>query len=747
MLRESRRKNHGHLVQAHKFSGRRDWKFDYINKQRGFAEAVESYVIKESTVSREIEKDVYSLLDALFGDTTTGIQIVSATGIVQYANSALKSLLAYPSGSLVGQHVSVFLTKEQQKIFLQMMKDLQENHGEKTEKVMIINGQGGKSHHLSLSMKNQIHQPSIKGILVYWKDITEDVNHQEEIEFFLSHDTLTKLPNAISLKKEIRRFCRRLSASGRKEHFALIMLDVNRFKFINDVLGYQQGDQLMVCIAQRLREFLGNQFLCRYMGDQFAVLLRGYPQIEDYERVAKDLLSLFHQPFKIGIYEMDVAVAMGISVFPKDDQSPDGLINCANIALLRTKQEGKHEYAFYTPQIRVELYRQMSLRNTLLKSLENEEFQVYYQPMVHLGSNEIIAAEALLRWKHPDWGMIPPNDFIPLAEENGAIINLGKWLLRQVCRHYRQWLDQGYAPGKISVNYSTVQFFEKNFVENILETIQEYQLSPRFLIMEITESVLMKNAEKVTSDLYRLRKLGVQIALDDFGTGFSCLAYLKTFPIDVLKIDRFFIQHLFQDSSSSTIIRSVIQMAQDLNIKLVAEGIENEEQRSYLQELHCYAGQGFLYCKPMAENMFSRVLEIGTCIPAKFCAGKKENPFWDRRQFIRIKLPEMFPAEMGIYHKKTSAWSEYPIRVGIKNIGTIGLCFSSDVRISLTEEVSLNFTLPFFDQSIKVTGKPVWISGPDDGIYECGVQFSFQSNEEVNEVSTNLYTLCKQLYL
>lgn len=738
------RKNHGHLIETQQNSDRREWRGDLPNHQRPFAEQLTA---AEGQKTQYPAPDLHTLLEILHADTAEAVQIVSAAGVVRYSSPALENFLGYRPEALVGQHVSRFLTEEQRAIFLPTLKEVQLTAKGTKKKEILFHHQKRGMRHFSLTMKNQLHQPLIKGIMIYWKDVTEKVKNREEVEYLVSHDTLTRLPNAISLKTEIRRFCRSLTSFGKGETFALIMLDVNRFKFINDVLGYQQGNQLMVCISERLREFLGDQFLSRYMGDQFAILLQGCSCTEDYDKKVKQLLALFQQPFKVGIYEMDVAVAMGVSIFPSDDQSPDGLINCANIALLRAKHEGKNQYTFYSPNIRVELYRQMSLRNAFYKALGNDEFQVHYQPQVHLGSNKVIAAEALLRWKHADWGMISPEDFIPLAEETGAIIALGKWLLRQVCQHYHGWKAAGRAPGKISVNYSTVQFFEQDFVENVLETIQEYQLSPEFLIMEITESVLMKNAEKVTSDLYRLRELGVQIALDDFGTGFSCLAYLKAFPIDILKIDRLFIQNLFLDSSSRIIIRSVIQMAQDLKIKLVAEGIETEEQLSYLQELSCYAGQGFLYCKPIAENMFSRVLEMGECVPAKFSEGKQQNPFWDRRQFTRIKLPEMFPAEMTIWKGEREYLAKKQIRVGIKNIGTVGLCFSSTIQVPMTKEICLAFTLSFLDKCIKLSGKPMWINGPDGGIYECGVKFSFQSDEEVNDITANLYALCQQFYL
>lgn len=398
----------------------------------------------------------------------------------------------------------------------------------------------------------------------------------------------------------------------------LMILDIERLKYINGYLGYELGDLLLYQISQRLQSVMNERsFFCRYSSDQFAFVFPHGNQLQNYEEKAKDILKLFESPFIVENNILDISVMLGISLYrslyPQDSQEVEELIKFANIALLRCKSSGKKRYEFYSPEIDQRNHRQFLLRNDMHKALEEKQFQLYYQPLVNLHTNEVLALEALLRWDHPRCGMVSPADFIPIMEETGFIKKVGKWVLCEVCRHYTQWQSEGYPPPRVSVNCSSVQFAEDCFVENIQEILSTYQVDPRFLIIEITENLILDNDRKVSCDIQKLQEMGILVAVDDFGTGYSSLSYLDTFKIDVLKIDSSFIQKIPTNKTSAIITRTVIELAHELEIKLVAEGIETLEQLSYLQMFNCHTGQGYLFSKPVPPQEVKEILANKKC--------------------------------------------------------------------------------------------------------------------------------------
>ncbi|HVI39645.1 MAG TPA: EAL domain-containing protein, partial [Anaerovoracaceae bacterium] len=560
--------------------------------------------------------------------------------------------------------------------------------------------------------------------------------------FIATHDELTKLPNRVFLKRKMSQLC---DESNADNNFALIMLDIDGFRYVNDALGYQLGDQLIIQVAHRLKEFLGEDgFVCRYTGDQFAIIVQDLYKSWEYEQVVKRITALFLEAFKLDLYELDMTVSLGISMYPNDETDLDLLINYANISLLRSKHEGKNRYKFYSSEIGIQIYKQVVLRNDLLKAIERNQFQVYYQAQVKLESSDILAAEALIRWVHPEWGMVSPNEFISMAEETGFIINLGNWMLREVCRNYKKWMEQGMSPIKVSVNYSSIQFFERNFVENIINIINEYDLDPHFLIMEITESVFMKNPERAIVDIKRLQAEGIQVALDDFGTGFSSLSYLNSFNIDILKIDRSFIKNMMLDDASTIITRSVIDLAQELRIKLVAEGIENWDQLSYLKDLNCYTGQGYLYNKPMPTDEFEQLLAKEKCVPAQLQNEKKDGK--SKRKYLRIKLPKLLEADMSIAETPGQKYKIGNLKVEVKNISSEGLCFAAGIRLPVNRELLLQFNILMKDgKEAKICGYPVWAQEVEESGYEYGVEFEHNPEEKI-DLTMALYTMCKEMY-
>lgn len=567
----------------------------------------------------------------------------------------------------------------------------------------------------------------VTGVLGTVQDITEKIESQREIKHLASCDLLTNLPNRISFEKQLKRQCREAKKS--KEQFALFLIDIDGLKDVNEALGNGLGDQLIIQITQKLKAFLGDTvFLSRYAGGQFSLLL---PNKFNYKELAGKITGLFRNPVEIDNYEIDVTISIGISLYPGDGQNSDALLQSVYIALHQAKQKGRNHYEFHAPQKSIQSYKQFMLRNDLRRAGARAQFKVYYQPLVKLQTGEILAAEALIRWEHPLWGLVPPQEFIYLAEETGFIIEIGHWLLREVCAQYQQWLKAGLPAIKIAVNYSAVQFLENNFVDNIKKIISEFELDPHFLIIEVTESVLLKNSEKIIADIHHLRALGIQVALDDFGTGFSSLAYLSKFNIDLLKIDRSFIRNLFEKKTCKIITAFIINLARELGIKLVAEGIETQDQLLFLRQLNCYSGQGYLYSKAVSPQEFEKILAKKSCRPVENKEFDKKT-FVERRKYFRITFPQLLEAEVTIIKISGQEVETGCTKVVVKDMGPGGLCFNANIRFPLDRDIILKFMTELLGEEIRVFGRIVWMKEVDEQLYEYGIEFTFDENDRMN---------------
>lgn len=541
-------------------------------------------------------------------------------------------------------------------------------------------------------------------------------------------DELTGLPNNIFFINKLKHQCQQSDISHSK--FALIMLDIDGIKKISYSLGYEFGNDIIVQIANRLRGLLGKEtFISRYSDDCFAIILQELFR-EEYEDKARDIINLLTKPYLIDKYELNINVNIGVSFYPECSKDPNILRKRTKVTLLRSIKEGKNKYKFYSAGLTIQNYKELMIRSDFHHAIDNNEFKVYYQPILNLKTNQIIAAEALARWEHPDWGILSPNEFIPLAEETGLIIDIGKLILREVCSNYKKWLNDGYPNIKVSANFSSVQFFEKDFVDNIIGIINEFELNPNFLSMEITESILMKDTEKVNSDLKRLKTFGIQIALDDFGTGFSSLSYLNSSIIDILKIDGSFIKNIITDENSSIITKSIINLVQELNIKLIAEGIETREQLELLREMDCFAGQGYLYSRPVLLEEFEELLFKGIHKP-EIINYTKIMPKENRRKYFRIQFHQLLEADMTILNISGKSVNLGSTKVLIKDMGPGGLCFLSNLRLPYEKNVSLMFSTVLMNQEVKVYGHPVRIK-ESDNINEYGVEFTIYGNGRIN---------------
>jgi diguanylate cyclase (GGDEF)-like protein len=424
------------------------------------------------------------------------------------------------------------------------------------------------------------------------------------------YDALTGLPNRIFFKDRIKHKLTYTHHGTQK--LAIMILDLDRFKNVNDYLGHAIGDLLLQDVAGRLKGcFHDDDAVFHLGGDEYAVILSNIPHMQDVTRAAEKIVTALAQPFILEGHEIFITTSIGISIYSSDGEDRETLIKNAETAMYRAKEMNRDNYQFYSPEMNAKAVEQLSLENSLRKALGRKEFLLYYQPQVDIETGQIVGVEALLRWYRPDLGLISPADFIPLAEENGLIVPIGEWVLRTACEQNKAWQEAGFSPIRVSVNLSMRQFQQKNLAKTIARILKETDLDARWLKLEITESVVMHNAEETIATLHELKALGVHISIDDFGTGYSSLSYLKSFPIDTLKIDRSFVRDITTDTNDSAITKAVITLAHSLKLKVIAEGVETEGQLAYLRENQCDQMQGFLFSRPIPTTDFEKLLEKG----------------------------------------------------------------------------------------------------------------------------------------
>ncbi|SIQ85816.1 MULTISPECIES: bifunctional diguanylate cyclase/phosphodiesterase [unclassified Paenibacillus] len=433
------------------------------------------------------------------------------------------------------------------------------------------------------------------------RDITERKKAEQKINQMVYLDALTGLPNRLLLGDRLKQSLEFAKETG--QQVGILFIDLDRFKYVNDTLGHSTGDLLLIQVSKRLRDSIDSgDTVSRLGGDEFIILLPGTTS-DEISRKALLIVKSFAKPILISGNEMFVTPSIGISVYPGDGQTQETLIQNADTAMYRVKEQGKNHFQFYTPEMNEAVTRRMKLEHGLRKGLQRGEFKVHYQPQVDIMSGTIVGLEALVRWQHPQWGLISPADFIPLAEETGLIIPIGEWVLQESCRQNKAWQDEGYEPIRIAVNISSRQFQQNDFAEMVSSTLETTGLDPQYLELELTESIV-QNSQKAISIMHRLKAMGICLSIDDFGTGYSSLSYLKLFPIDSLKIDRSFTRNLLQDAKDEALVHTIINMAHNLGLKVIAEGVETDEQLQYLLQRQCHEAQGYFFSQPIpAEEL------------------------------------------------------------------------------------------------------------------------------------------------
>ncbi len=420
----------------------------------------------------------------------------------------------------------------------------------------------------------------------------------ERLAYLAHYDAVTSLPNRALFRDRLTRALARADRNERS--VALMFLDLDRFKAINDTLGHDAGDVLLKSVAERLVSGLRRvDTVARLGGDEFAVILEGIRRPEEAATVAQKLLTAMARPFTLDGQEVFVGLSVGIAMYREGGEDAKTLIRNADAAMYRAKEQGRNNFQFYKPEFNIQVLERLALESSLRRALEREAFLLYYQPQVDLASGRIIGMEALLRWQHPERGLMSPAEFIPVAEETGLIVPIGEWVLRQACTQNRAWQAAGLPPVRVAVNLSARQFRQRALAGTIARILNETGLDPQYLELELTESLLMENTQASSSILAELKAMGLQIAIDDFGTGYSSLSYLKRFPIDTLKIDQSFVAEITTDPDNAAIVIAIIALAHSLRLKVIAEGVETEDQLAFLRAQRCHMSQGYLFCRPL----------------------------------------------------------------------------------------------------------------------------------------------------
>jgi diguanylate cyclase (GGDEF)-like protein/PAS domain S-box-containing protein len=447
------------------------------------------------------------------------------------------------------------------------------------------------------------------GSVLVFRDVTVARALVEQVAHLAEHDHLTGLPNRLLLNDRLNQAI--AMASRNKNLMAILFLDLDNFKHINDSLGHPAGDKLLQSVAGRLlRCVRAPDTVSRQGGDEFVLLLHNLRHAEDPATTARRILNALKEAHSIEGHDLHVTASIGISVFPEDGMDAETLLKNADTAMYQAKESGRQNFRFFKPEMNIKAVERQSMEEDLRRAIERHEFTLHYQPIVNLKSESITGAEALLRWTHPTQGFVPPAAFIPVAENSGLILSIGAWVLREACRQAKAWADAGLRPIMISVNVSALQFRSEGFLDSLTAILKETGLRPESLILEVTESVLMERAKRGILTLRILREKGVQVAIDDFGTGYSSLSYLREFNVDSLKIDQSFVREIATTSNEKSIVSAIISMGRSLGLRVVAEGVETPEALAFLKAQDCDEAQGYYFSPAIPAAQFAELQKM-----------------------------------------------------------------------------------------------------------------------------------------
>jgi diguanylate cyclase (GGDEF)-like protein/PAS domain S-box-containing protein len=528
-------------------------------------------------------------------------------------NEAYRQLSGRDAQQILGQTVTdIWPESTAQVLKTQDAKALSTRVQQRREATQEVAG-GGLRHFEYISTPVLDEHGQLAGVAGVARDITQLHVDQERIRYLAEHDILTDLPNRALLGN--RMSVALADAMGAQAPLALLFLDLDHFKFVNDTLGHEVGDQLLQQVSQRMRANLDHRdTISRQGGDEFAVLMQGFKHLSRVAIVAQRMIDTIKAPFVVEGHELLVGVSIGISIYPQDGADISTMLKNADTAMYQAKAAGGNVYRFFTPEMNARISERVALENNLRRAILGNEFRLHYQPQVDGGSGKLIGLEALIRWHHPELGDIPPARFIPIAEESNLINTIGEWVLREACRQSRAWIDQGLPPVVMAVNLSAVQLRQPDLPEQVKSALTDAGLDPQWLELEITESAFIRDTELIIEMLHRLNAMGVKLSVDDFGTGYSSLGYLKRLPFNRIKIDQSFVREL-PNEDDAAIIRAIVGIADSLKKEVIAEGVEQPAQRDFLLLNGCHLMQGYHFGRPMAAEVLELMMGEGKSFP------------------------------------------------------------------------------------------------------------------------------------
>lgn len=459
-----------------------------------------------------------------------------------------------------------------------------------------------KDGHETWALTTKVPLKNREGEVIGTMGIAHNITHRKEterrIQHMALHDALTGLPNRTLLEDRLRQAI----ALGQRvhKHVAVLLLDLDRFKNVNDCFGHTVGDRLLVLAAERLTACIRKcDTVARLGGDEFVIAVQMAERLEGIEFVARKVLDALSEPFQVEDRELQISASIGICQFPEDGKNAEDLLQFADVAMYEAKERGRGRFCFFSPALTEATRREQKLESDLVQACARDEFEIHYQPLVETKSGRITGMEALLRWRHPEQGLLSPNQFIPKLEELGLIVEVGRWVLKTACRQAVEWQQNGLPPVRVAVNVSSQQFYEGNIAEAVAKVLQETKLDPRFLELELTESQTLDDSDATINIMLALKRLGVSLSLDDFGTGWSSLSYLRRFPIDRIKIDRSFVKDLHSQPAAEEVVKTILTLSRNLGIVCIAEGVETREQQDYFSKHDCAEMQGFYFSRPI----------------------------------------------------------------------------------------------------------------------------------------------------
>ncbi|MBS1197783.1 MAG: hypothetical protein H6R18_1568 [Proteobacteria bacterium] len=522
-----------------------------------------------------------------------------------YLSPAIGRVCGYAPEEVEGRAISEFLHPDDVK---QRIEAQFETRQTKQAQTIVYRFRHKHGHYVWMEANVQAvwkNDEIITDVITVSRDITERKIAEQKIEFLAYHDALTELPNRLLARDRMHQAI--ANAERQKTKLALLFLDLDNFKTVNDSLGHAVGDLLLKAVAGRLKECVrDSDTLSRQGGDEFLIIMTELESAEVVAPVLDKIHDHIQRSFEIEGNELTTSVSIGVAIYPDNGRDFDTLLKKADTAMYRAKEQGRNTYRFFDAKMNVDAVEHLNFRNGLRRALDRDEFVLHYQPQIDLLSGNLIGAEALIRWQHPELGLVAPGRFISVAEDSGLIVPIGEWVIREACRQAASWPKAGGRQVGVAVNLSAVQFKRGSLEKTVMRALDESGLHPALLELELTESILIRDTEEVLATVRRLKALGVKLSIDDFGTGYSSLSYLKRFSVDKLKIDQTFIRDMATDPEDEVIVRTIIQMAQSLDLRTIAEGVETEQMLSHLKLFHCDEVQGFHIAKPMpAENFVS----------------------------------------------------------------------------------------------------------------------------------------------